>query len=610
MTRMPTIRMFPLLLGVALATLPALPPRAAQSDYAQDVSIVGNPSPRDVVTGSSINQFGAGQTNSLIDNYLFQDEQINLTEDSGILRVLRTNQKVLVNDFVAAMIPVRNVSPREMRGLARTITRKEGGDADVLWDKESESNYLVVACPAFQIPYLMATLAAIDQEWVTEVSDGSMQLYYMGRHRDVRDIMRLLALHRTADAIWDFDDPNNAVLFQDQPVIGPLFKLGTEQIDIPPSQLALDVTIYEVDTQNNLAAGLDFESWKNGPGRDLFNFVYWRFGGDGMGLFPGDVPAGADWGGYRSLDFLLTTEYLDFLQSKGRARLLTRTTISAKSGTVADVSAVDQIATLRVNTSPAATDLNRSIPYRLDALYEESRRTGAPLAPLGEVLTLAPAAIIQAMDSFLASQLGAGAAARAAVTSQLQALAADGTLTEAELDSVHVDLEVVLRSFRERTLRHLQSGQVGVLLSILPVVGLESAEVALALDVSDMRGQTPDGLPIIEHRYFGSAIELANGKPFVLSGIRRATTVRRSSGVPFLREIPLLGYLFSREVTDQVERELVVVLNPRFELTLAAAVEPPAGLLESVELLAGKSEPQVPRDWFGFDQWLLDPTRR
>ena len=244
-----------ILAALLVSMMPGLP--AAEIDYAQDVEITGDPSPINLRTGSSLNQFGRGQTDSQIDNYLHQDEQINLTERSGQVRVLRTNQKAVVNDFVTAMIPLHNVNPRELRGLARTITRKEGGDADVLQDKESGINYLVVVCPEFQLPFITRTLQALDYSWVREFADGSYSVYYKGQHRNVRDIMNILQVYRSPDGVWEFDDSNNAVIFLDQPNVAGLFQWGTETVDIPPSQLTLDVEIYEVDTRNDLVLGVD-----------------------------------------------------------------------------------------------------------------------------------------------------------------------------------------------------------------------------------------------------------------------------------------------------------------------------------------------------------------
>jgi ClpP class serine protease len=72
----------------------------------QDVqSLDGNPSPKPAESG--------------INNYRFQDEQLNLNPNDGLVKVLRTDQKILVNDFQTVIIPIKNVDRREIRNVLR-----------------------------------------------------------------------------------------------------------------------------------------------------------------------------------------------------------------------------------------------------------------------------------------------------------------------------------------------------------------------------------------------------------------------------------------------------------------------------------------------------------
>ncbi|MCL5271176.1 MAG: hypothetical protein M1457_11670 [bacterium] len=600
-----------LLLGV-LGAVTAPPAHAVERDFGQDVQIDSTPSPRDMVTDSSINQYGRGQTNSQIDNYIFQNEQLNLDPDSGILRVLRTNQKALVNGFVTALVPLKHANPRELRGLARTICRKEGGDADVLQDKVSGKNYLAIVCPDWQIPYVMKTLAAIDQDWISEVEDGSMVIYYPARHRDARDIANVIRFYASPDSVREIDDANNAILFFDQPCLQKLIEFGLKEIDVPPNQMTLDVAVYEVDTQNDLALGLDFESWKNSAGRNLFDFVFWDFDHDaaGMGLFPGTLPTPAtDWGHVRSYNVLLTTAYLDFLQAKGKARLMNKATLVARSGSSTQLAAVDQFATFEssYDTAPEPVSLES---FHLFDIYDYYYKSGAVALSAEELVKLPVADAVGKVDALLAS-IGADEASRARVRQTLTDKGSQsGVLTLDDLHATDVSLDVVLEVFRDRMLTYRKSSQpAGLLLSVLPVVGQLSSEVAVALDVSDVTGLTPAGLPVLSHRYFSSAVEVKDGQPFVLGGIRKTEDVKTSSGMPFLREIPWLGYLFSREVTTKREKEVIVVMTPRFTICPAAAAQPPEEIVQLRDLAQGKDVP-VPESAFGFDQWLLDKAKQ
>ena len=85
---------------------------------------------------------------SEIDTYLYQDEQINIDGgEDAIVKVLRVNQKNLVNDYVVAVYPIQHASPKEIRSLFRVVTGKEGGRAEVIRDKVGKKAYLQVICP-------------------------------------------------------------------------------------------------------------------------------------------------------------------------------------------------------------------------------------------------------------------------------------------------------------------------------------------------------------------------------------------------------------------------------------------------------------------------------
>lgn len=595
---------------MGLAAISALPVRAASTDYAQDVAITSDPSPRDIITGSSINQFGRKQTNSQIDNYVNQDEQINLTEKSGTIRVLRTNQKSGLNNYVTAMIPLNNVNPRELRGLARTICRKEGGDADLLQDKVNKQNYMIVVCPEFQLPYLTKTLQAIDHKWMKEVETGSWVYYYEGKNRDVRDMMQILQLYRTPDGVWVFDDANNAVLFEDQPCIQGLFNWGTETVDISPNQLSLEVAIYEVDVRNDLVLGLDWEALKNGPNQNLFEFIFWNYGEDDpLNLFPGSPQAFSDHGRMRSYNVTASTAYLDFLESKGKARLVTKSMISAKSGTVGELAAVDEVLSFQSSANTTAQTITRPVPLNVANVFAYYNELGMTAMSTSALLELSATEIVSEIEQFLTNVVKAGESSVKIIVEDLQEKAKDGVIDIGDISSSQVPPEISLIVFRERSLQYVKSGRVGVLLTVLPVVGQESAETVVSLDVTDVHDLTPAGTPIIEHRYFSSVVQLGNGQPTVLGGIKRTVNVQTASGIPFLRDIPWIGYAFGREVTTKRERNLVVVMTPRFNLCPTSMVDAPEEFRTAISLAKGEDVLQVPDTAFGFDKWLLDAEK-
>jgi len=392
---------------------------------------------------------------------------------------------------------------------------------------------------------------------------------------------------------------------------------GLEWVDIPPSVMSLEAAIYEVDASNDLVVGADWENWKNSLGQELFEFIFYDYGGDWLTLRPW-----LDWGRMRSYNIAATTAYLDFLQSRGKAKLLTKTVISPKSGTYAEVNAIDQVASFNVTHNPQVGDVPMGM--RDGVLADSNNNVG--LADLYEAVMGADALsallamdnydIVSEMYQFLKHVAQVRTEALAAIRTELEALSNGAArITRADLNAITVSLddvkganaEIIFEGWRGRTVNYAQSGSVGVNLMVRPVVGLESAELSVGLYVSDVNGYTPAGLPIIDQRMFYSHVEVKDGQPLVLGGVKRSSTVQSTSGIPYLVDIPWIGkYIFGRTVNTKRTKEIVVVLTPRFQLSCTEDASAPEELQALMNLAKGGDEVKVPMTAFGFDQWLLD----
>lgn len=295
---------------------------------------------------------------SNIDNYIYQDEQINVDPRDGTVKVLRTDQKVVINQFVTALIPIANALPRELRGPIRTMVRKEGGEADVVQDKESGRNYMHVVCPEFQLPFVRQVVEGLDAQWVEEREDGSAELYYVGKFRDIRNIQNITRFYIGPEGMgrFFFDDLNNAMYYTDQPALMGLQTWGLSQVDIPPNHVLLDVAVYEVDTNNDTMIGVDWAAWLNGPGRFLFEFDYFVESDDiDITNTATDKLEGIDFDrtfSYITFNAINASQFFDYVQNKGYVRELVKTQIAVKSGDPALVEAVDAVAHFASESNP------------------------------------------------------------------------------------------------------------------------------------------------------------------------------------------------------------------------------------------------------------------
>jgi len=84
--------------------------------------------------------------------------------------------------------------------------------------------------------------------------------------------------------------------------------------------------------------------------------------------------------------------------------------------------------------------------------------------------------------------------------------------------------------------------------------------------------KTVDGIPNEVSREANSNVLVPNGETVVLGGIFRNTSQDNESGLPFLRSIPALGWLFKRQLRTNHHEELLVFLSPKIVATGTAGL--------------------------------------
>jgi type IV pilus assembly protein PilQ len=75
--------------------------------------------------------------------------------------------------------------------------------------------------------------------------------------------------------------------------------------------------------------------------------------------------------------------------------------------------------------------------------------------------------------------------------------------------------------------------------------------------------RTVDGIPNEISREANSNVLIKNGETVVLGGIYRQTADNSESGLPYLRSVPGIGWLFKRVLRTKRHEELIVFLTPR-----------------------------------------------
>ncbi len=121
---------------------------------------------------------------------------------------------------------------------------------------------------------------------------------------------------------------------------------------------------------------------------------------------------------------------------------------------------------------------------------------------------------------------------------------------------------------------------------VLLDIEAESSELTDSSVTTTAASSTVPSIPDVLSRTTNSQVLIRAGATFVLGGILQDNLDRRESGIPYLRHVPGLGWLFKGKTDRRTKDELMIFLTPRIVAGVSTAGLPSSGQL-------WKSRPQV-----------------
>jgi len=109
----------------------------------------------------------------------------------------------------------------------------------------------------------------------------------------------------------------------------------------------------------------------------------------------------------------------------------------------------------------------------------------------------------------------------------------------------------------------VQYRDVGTSLTILPTINEEGyVNLLLTQEVSSATAETQFGAPVISTREATTQILAQTGQTVVIGGLVDQQTEESRTGIPFLKDIPVLGWLFGTTRETVTNSELFLFLTP------------------------------------------------
>ena len=258
-----------------------------------------------------------------------------------------------------------------------------------------------------------------------------------------------------------------------------------------------------------------------------------------------------------------------------------------------DISPVE----VRIDATIAEVDLTGALQYGTQFFF----KSGGINAVLSEGTT---AALTTNFPGFVLSGHGSDAAPLA--ISMLQSVTRVNVLSSPELmvldgqpASLQVgDLVPYLSQTSQSTLsanapivNSINYRETGVILQVTPHVGTDGlVTLDVAQEVSGVQSTTTTtGIdsPTFSERAVTSRVSIQDGQTIGLAGLISDSDSRQNQGIPYLKNIPVLGALFSTQNNQRTRTELLVLITPHVVRTQADAASLTADLREALPSAAG-----------------------
>lgn len=112
-------------------------------------------------------------------------------------------------------------------------------------------------------------------------------------------------------------------------------------------------------------------------------------------------------------------------------------------------------------------------------------------------------------------------------------------------------------------LQSVQYRNTGVILRVKPLIYAgDRIDLDITQEVSDSTRVGVAGSPIIDTRKVETRLSLKDGAPVLLGGLISKNNSRAETGVPLLKDLPLVGQLFRTNTDNNRKTELLVLITP------------------------------------------------
>ena len=550
------------------------------------------------------------------------DARINVSvkENTDVVHFVRDTADPNV---ITKAYQVKHVDPYELRTYLRKMvqTRKVNGDntnVDAITFTDGAA-FLLISAEDYRFNDMPnaqgfdSIVKELDKPQLVS-RPGRNTYVYSPKYRsslEIRDMLNQVGAN-TVDLtmgnpggsdVLVYDPGLNLIFFTTAPFSHRTIMSVLKNYDQPYQQVRAKVTVYELYAENDTKLGMDFQAWKNNEGIDLFT-AGGRFARNSNGV---DLVNGLKYNDTTYFQFnpKWNTKYIDFLTSKGKAKVVHTSEITLRNNTTGTIAKTTQVFAPKTTPADAVTFDVAS------AVYSAANNSVIGKDFKGREITVNTTA-----ENATVYISKAGKDANKRYTLRLDKygeadFAVNGKAAGKQLEAAFIDpaAEALLAAInaghdRGNKIDLESSKKFGFVLKMTPSINTKATKLNVQLENSSLIGYTSDGTPRIQN---GAAIDtnfmISNeGTKLVIGGIEKRSVMRVSGGIPILKDLPLIGWFFSTETEATKRSQLLVVAEVLPDNKADSYADDLKEINEKLNKAGEKNS-------FGYRQYLIDSER-
>ena len=362
-----------------------------------------------------------------------------------------------------------------------------------------------------------------------------------------------------------------------------------EQYDRGVPEVKVSYRIIEIYAENDDRIGVDFQSWKNNDGIDIFSTGTVIRRNWGTFFTSGVQDTGNNRTSYWNFNPKWNTRYLDFITSIGKAKCLAQGVLVAQNRIVSSIQVSSGFFYDRTYYTAGARTIaegTKEFAYtdpNPDTILRESTTKIMPYGTLVDLYSEAGSTAVLRPDGYTMRMMGTQTTtntygdvlARVSGNDNLTDLLAkfltgyvkaDGTIVPGAYYNTDWNAANAAPGVIHGWLQYpMVADGFRVDLRIHPVVTGSAAKLTFDLNSISLLGWNLDGSARTSLSKTATTFQIGYGsQEFVIGGLKKSESVRGTTGLPFLKDIPVIGRAFSTETESIKQSQLVLVARVEF----------------------------------------------